>query len=497
MAQEHSRLGALLELSRRLVDAEDAEALLHDIQDAVVRLLAAQGCSIALVNETEQQLDFTTAEGRRFQVPLGRGIAGHTVRTGEPALVNDVRGDPRFYHGVDATTGFETKSLLCVPLVRGGQVIGALSALNTATPGGFAQADLDLLMAFSALAAATIERTRVYRRAANENLALREEAEARHPLVVGGSPAMQRAVQMARTAAASRSTVLLLGESGTGKEVVARAIHAWSGRAQGPFIAVNCVALTPELLESELFGHERGAFTGAVAQKKGKFELADGGTIFLDEIGDLAPKLQAKLLRVLQEREFQRVGGTRDIRCDVRIVAATNRDLRRAIDEGSFREDLYYRLNVVSVALPALRERREDLDALIDALSVRVGRELGRAKVRLSDTAREAIRAYDWPGNVRELANAIERAVVLAEGDQVRADDLPPEVQQPSPRVQQAVDSSAGDEGLSLSEAVDAFKIQRIRVAMEQSGGNQTRAAELLGMRQSNLSRLMKTLGVK
>jgi Nif-specific regulatory protein len=496
MAPDHKRLGALLELSRRLVDAEDAEGLLRDIQDAVVRLLAAQGCSIALVNQGEQLLDFTTAEGARFQVPLGQGIAGDAVRTAEPALVNDVRADPRFYPGVDAATGFETRSLLCVPLLRGGSAIGALSALNTANPGGFGEADLELLTAFAALAAAAIERARSYRRAANENLALREADQARHVLVAGRSPGMQRAVQMARAAAAARSTVLLLGESGTGKEVLARAIHAWSARAAGPFLAVNCVALNPELLESELFGHERGAFTGAIAQKRGKFELADGGTIFLDEIGDLAPRLQAKLLRVLQEREFQRVGGTREIRTDVRIIAATNRDLQRALAEGGFRQDLFYRLNVLSIELPPLRERREDLDPLLDALVARIGREMGRPELRLSPAARAAMGAHDWPGNVRELANAIERAAVLAEEDEIRPEDLAPEVQRPSARALGVAQPGDG-EGLSLSEAVDAFKLRRIRAAMERCGGNQTRAAELLGMRQSNLSRLMKTLGIK
>jgi Nif-specific regulatory protein len=499
MSPEQSRLGVLLELSRRLVDAGEGEGLLRDIQEAVVRLLEAEGCSVALVNPASEQVDFTTADGSTFQIPLGQGIAGHTIRTGEPALVNDVRKDPRFYAGVDTAMKFETRSLLCVPLVRAGQVIGALSALNTAAPGGFQPADLDLLVALSALAAAAIDRTRTLRRVANENLALREAEQARHVLVLGESVSMQRAVRMARTAAATRSTVLLLGESGTGKEVLARAIHGWSQRSEGPFVAVNCLALTPELLESELFGHERGAFTGAISQKKGKFELADGGTLFLDEIGDLAPKLQAKLLRVLQEREFQRVGGTRDLRTDVRVVAATNRDLRRAIEEGSFREDLYYRLNVVSIALPPLRERHEDLDALIDALLVRIGRELGLPRMRLSEEARAALRSHDWPGNVRELANALERAMVLAEGDRVELLDLPPEVQQGAGRSRASVaaDGPLPSDGLSLSEAVDAFKMQRIRAAMEQAGGNQTRAAELLGMRQSNLSRLMKSLGLK
>jgi transcriptional regulator with PAS, ATPase and Fis domain len=296
---------------------------------------------------------------------------------------------------------------------------------------------------------------------------------------------------MLRAAAPTRSTVLLLGESGVGKEVLARAVHRWSDRAAGPFIAVNCVALTSELLESELFGHERGAFTGALAQKRGRFELAQGGTIFLDEIGDLDPRLQAKLLRALQEREFQRVGGTRDIRVDVRVIAATNRDLHRAMEEKTFREDLYYRLAVVQVRVPSLRERREDIPLLAADLLSRFGRELGATHLALAPDAVERLCSSDWPGNVRQLSNVIERAVVLAKGSTIRAADLGLDA---SLRTALAPPDSLDE--LPLSRAVEAYKARRVRQALVQAGGNQSRAAELLGLRQSNLSRLMKTLGL-
>ncbi|MGH7820374.1 MAG: sigma 54-interacting transcriptional regulator, partial [Candidatus Binatia bacterium] len=326
------RLRKLIEINRLLMAALEPDELLHVILDAVTDLFDAEGCSIALIDEVERKLVFTTAVGRvkmeEFRLELGQGIAGYVAERGEPVIANDVSKDPRFYSGVDEASGFRTRSILCVPLRQRDEVIGAVEALNTAAPGGFTQGDLELLAAFAGLAATAIDRSKVFARLRNSHAALHEAEEGRYGFVVGDSAEMRQVVETARAAAASRATVLLLGESGVGKEIVARAIHRWSPRADGPFVAVNCVALSPQLLESELFGHEKGAFTGAIAQRKGKFEVANGGTIFLDEIGDLASDLQAKLLRVLQEREFQRVGGMKDVRVDVRVIAATNRDLR-------------------------------------------------------------------------------------------------------------------------------------------------------------------------
>jgi transcriptional regulator with PAS, ATPase and Fis domain len=309
---------------------------------------------------------------------------------------------------------------------------------------------------------------------------------------------MQEALRMARTAAATTSTVLLLGESGTGKEVVARAIHQWSPRAEQPFVAVNCTALTPDLLESELFGHEKGSFTGAIAQKKGKFELADGGTIFLDEIGDLPPNLQVKLLRVLQDKEFQHVGGVKNIRVDVRILAATNRNLPQAMQKGTFREDLYYRLNVVSITLPPLRDRQADVPTLIRHFVEHYCREMSRPAMGVESTALACLQAYTWPGNVRELQNVIERAVVLAQGPEIAIADLPVEVKEQEVRRTEAFSSSSGiDDELPLAEALDAFTRIKIRRTLNVAAGNQTVAAQLLGMPQSNLSRLMKRLRLR
>jgi transcriptional regulator with GAF, ATPase, and Fis domain len=309
---------------------------------------------------------------------------------------------------------------------------------------------------------------------------------------------MQEALHIARTVAATNTTVLLLGESGTGKEVVARAMHQWSPRAEHPFIAINCVALTPELLASELFGHERGAFTGATAQKKGKFELADGGTLFLDEIGELAPDLQAKLLRVLQDKEFQRVGGVRDIRIDVHILAATNRDLHQAMQRGTFREDLYYRLNVVAITLPALRERRADIPAYVHHFIAHYSREVNRPGLSITQEAVDMLQAYRWPGNVRELQNAIERAVVLSSGPYLTLADFPAEIRQAvHPVASTASGMQSIDATLPLNEAVEAFKRARVQQALMQAGGNQSLAAKSLGVQPSNLSRLMSTLRLR
>jgi transcriptional regulator with GAF, ATPase, and Fis domain len=331
------------------------------------------------------------------------------------------------------------------------------------------------------------------------NAEFRAAAGERYKLELGTSSEMHGVVDLARTAAESASTVLLLGESGTGKEVVARAIHLWSNRANGPFVAVNCTALSSELLESELFGHERGSFTGAVGQRKGRFELADGGTLFLDEIGELAPALQAKLLRALQDREFQRVGGEKTIRVDVRIVAATNRDLRAAVRERMFREDLYYRLNVITIDLPALRERIEDVPELVEHFVQHFCREMSRPQLQVTPEALECLRCYPWPGNVRELQNAIERAIVLTRGVEIRVTDLPRDIRQPergSSEIRVDSADTVPDE-LELRDAIDVFTRVRIERAIAAAGGSQTEAARRLGLPQSNLSRLMKRLSLR
>jgi Nif-specific regulatory protein len=300
---------------------------------------------------------------------------------------------------------------------------------------------------------------------------------------------MQRVYHFIAKVAPTDSTVLIAGESGTGKELAARAIHRNSKRAQKPFMAVNCAALNEALLESELFGHEKGAFTGAVGQKRGRLEVADGGTVFLDEIGELPPPLQVKLLRVLQEREFERVGGTQTIQVDIRLIAATNKNLEEAIDTGEFRQDLYYRLNVVSFEMPALRERREDIPLLARYFADKHSAKCNRRVTAISPEALVCLSAYDWPGNVRELENAVERAIVLGTTDVILPEDLPEAVLEAEPLLTTT--------DLKYHEAVTQTKKQIIIDAMTQAKGNFTEAAKLLGVHPNYLHRLIKNLNLK
>jgi len=320
---------------------------------------------------------------------------------------------------------------------------------------------------------------------------LRGTVEDRHHLVLGESAAMREVVTTVERAAATDATILLGGESGTGKEVLARFIHRASRRASGPFIAVNCAALPGELIESELFGHERGAFTGAARAKPGKVELAAGGTLFLDEIGELALPAQAKLLRVLQEREVERVGSTAPIKVDLRVVAASNRDLVDAVAQHGFRADLLYRLKVVAVTVPPLRERRDDIAPLATHVLARIGRELGRPGLRIADDALQVMRGYAWPGNVRELGNVLERGVALSTSDMLGRDDLPEEL------FETATGAAPVAAGVGYHEGVVEAKRAILRHALQAEGGHQTRAARRLGLTQPYLARLLKKLDIR
>ena len=318
---------------------------------------------------------------------------------------------------------------------------------------------------------------------------LARELGGRYRLIAGESKLMAQAVEEARKAANSKSTVLLLGESGTGKEIFARSIHEWSDRKSRPFVPINCVGLSKELLESELFGHEKGAFTGAQQLKRGKMEMANGGTVFLDEVGDISQELQAKLLRFLQEREFERVGGNQPIAVDVRVIAATNRDLEEAVKSGAFREDLYHRLNVIALTLPALRERKEDIAPLADYFLQRFSSETKKVFSEISADARQKLLDYHWPGNVRELANVIERAVVLGDGPTLTLHHLPSRV------VGDLVAPSL--EGQSYHDAVNNHRRQLILDALTQAQGNRAAAAKALGLHRTHLMKLMKALQIR
>ncbi|MEW6544316.1 MAG: sigma 54-interacting transcriptional regulator [Nitrospirota bacterium] len=490
------QLASLLELSHLLTSAVDLDHLLYLILQTANRLMCTNACSLLLVDPLTNELVFKVPVGpasellKEIRLQPGQGIAGWVVKERRPVLVNDVSKDPRFDRKVDQSTGFRTKSILAVPLQDRGRVLGVIEVLNTAKEKQFEQVDLDLLSAFAAHASVALRNAQLVSTIREENRYLQGELEERYKTLIGESAAMRDAVALARKVAEAQATVLLLGESGVGKEIVARSIHAWSPRASKPFLAVNCVALSDHLLESELFGHEKGAFTGAHQLKKGLFEVAHGGTVFLDEIGEMKPELQAKLLRVLQDHEFERVGGTHPIRVDIRIIAATNQDLHAAVKAGRFRKDLFYRLNVVTIALPPLRERKEDILPLATFFLKRFRRELMRPPMTLSREAITVLQRHDWPGNVRELENVIERAVVLAVGDTIQASDIALGVAS----LETAPAASLLD--LPFHESINAHKRALIRHAIDKAGGSKGKAALALKLQPTYLSRLCRQLGI-
>jgi two-component system, NtrC family, response regulator HydG len=376
-----------------------------------------------------------------------------------------------------------------MPLVVRSRASGVLAAWFSGEHAARLPEHRDTLGAVAVIAIAALETVLHAERLEDENRLLRQQLDATGSGIVGESIAIHKLLGMIARVAPQETSVLILGESGTGKELVAHAVHRLSPRVGKPFVAINCAALTETLLESELFGHERGAFTGAVAQKKGKLEAADGGTVFLDEIGELALPLQAKLLRVLQQREFERVGGTRTMKLDVRMIAATNRDLAAEARCGTFREDLYHRLNVVALRVPPLRDRPQDILPLAGYFLDRSAARCRRRVTGFSPEAQRCLTLYSWPGNVRELENAIEHAVVLGQSDQVLVEDLPETVFH-TPK-------SEGPEAEGLQSSVAETKRELILAAWRQSGGDHDRAAERLNLHPNSLRRLIRTLGLR
>jgi Nif-specific regulatory protein len=490
------QLSALLSISRLLTSSIDLPSLLQLIVTSVTELLECEASSLFLIDRTGEQLVLKMATGpvggeiKELRLNIGEGIAGWVAKHRQGLIVNDTKHDARFLSAVDRATGFQTRSILAVPLMDHDQIVGVLEILNTAKAKQFERSDLDLLTAFGSYASVALRNAELLATIRDESEMLRGSVEERYKTLIVESPRMRGVVETLRKAARSKSTVLLLGESGVGKEILARSLHNWSPRASKPFVAINCVALSDQLLESELFGHEKGAFTGAHQQKKGLFEIAQGGTVFLDEIGDMKPSLQAKLLRVLQDREFDRVGGTQPIKVDVRVIAATNQDLKAAMRDGRFRKDLFFRLNVVSVMIPPLRERREDIAALAKFFVGWYAKDLKRPDLEINRKAIEALHQYDWPGNVRELANVIERAVVLASGNTITVDDL---------TLEAAETNDLATETLMLlpfHESVERFKRMRLQEAIAKAGGSKTKAAQALQLQPNYLSRLCKQMGI-
>jgi transcriptional regulator with GAF, ATPase, and Fis domain len=489
----------LLSISMAIASIQDVETLANKLLELLAEAVPADHGAILLVgrkpDEISASFGWRRGVGPSEALCVSRTIVRHAIETGESLLSNDALGSD-LLGAAESLRLSGTGSLLVVPLARGPRPLGIVYLGASGATDSFSETHLQLLAAAARVAAPVFEAARHVETLEREKRLLVDEIALRHEMV-GESSAMSAVFDFVARVAAHDSTVLVLGESGTGKELVARAVHRLSPRSRKPFVAVNCATLTENLLESELFGHERGAFTGAIGTRKGKFEVADGGTIFLDEIGELSPQLQAKLLRALQQREIERIGGTGTIPIDVRVIAATNRDLESAIAARSFRSDLYYRLDVVSVTVPPLRSRREDVPLLAGYFAARFAQRCKRRVRGVSPEARALLANYAWPGNVRELENAIERAVVLGTSDSIEIADLPEAVRRGGGREEfvarpEPVESLGTPTDGGFHRAMAEFRTRLIRAALERSGGNVTGAARLLGVHRNYVARIAK-----
>ncbi len=477
----------LFHMASSLATTMELSKILDIIIDSARKLLKAEASSLLLLDETTNELYFASATGdvsgrlKNLTVPLDKGIAGACVREGRIKIVNNTAQDQNFYPQIDRSTGFVTRSIIAAPLVITGTTIGVIEVLNKKDDQPWSDEDQELLILISYQSAHVIQNAKIHLQMSEYKDLLKNEIDARYA-IVSRSAEFKMVLDLAEKVASSSTSVLLLGENGTGKELIARYIHRLSPRKDQPFIAVSCAALPATLLESELFGHEKGAFTGATAIHKGRFELANQGTIFLDEIGDLPLETQIKLLRVLQEREFERLGGTKTISVDVRVIAATNQNLEEKIQAKTFREDLFYRLNVFPIHILPLRDRKDDIKVLAEHFLRFFCRQMNKPVAALADEAYERLLNYTWPGNVRELRNVIERAVVLTSGDMIQSESL-------LLSARKAEDSIVYGE--SLRDVIEQFKMNFIRETIRRCGGNQRKASEILKIQPTYLSRLL------
>ncbi len=484
-------LGTLVKISTAIGSIRDVESLQWQLLGMIFDVIPAERGAILLVEDTAEEAPSPVAwdrvAGPDHPVHVNRALTRRVIDEGISVLENE---SPRL-DDPDASDQQAVKtahSILCVPLNAGGRILGVIYLDSSDPAAAFSEDDLQLLAAIAGLAAIAIENARQFERLGIDNQQLRTEAGLQHDMA-GQSSRMREVYQLIERVAPSESTVLIYGESGTGKELAARAIHNNSLRKDRLFLALNCAALTETILESELFGHEKGAFTSAITQKKGLLEIAEGGSVFLDEVGELPLTLQAKLLRVLQEREFVRVGGTRSIKINVRFLAATNRDLQKAVREEKFRGDLFHRLNVISLTMPALREHPEDIPLLAELFAVRNAKKCNRKVKGISPETRACLMQYDWPGNIRELENAMERAVVIGSSDFILPEDLPEAVLETA--------ASSASSPANYHDAVRNLKKQLILSAWEQSGGSFTEAAKILGVHANYLHRLIRNLDLR
>jgi transcriptional regulator with GAF, ATPase, and Fis domain len=474
-------VSTLLKISTAIGSIRDVESLQWQLLGMIFDVIPAERGAILLVDtartsEILSTVGWDRVAGPEHPVHVSRTMVERVIREGIAVLETERPAESA------------KEWVLCAPLAVGNRVLGIVY-LDSRNPGApFTKEDLQLLAAIAGLAAIAIENARQFERLGDENQRLRAQVNLQHDMV-GQSARMRQVCQFIEKVAPSDSTVLIQGESGTGKELAARAIHKNSPRKDQPFVALNCAALTETLLESELFGHEKGAFTSAIAQKKGLLEVAENGSVFLDEVGELSLTMQAKLLRVLQEREFVRVGGTKALKLSARFLAATNRDLQKAVRDKAFRPDLFHRLNVISFTLPPLRERREDIPMLAEYFASRYAKRCNRDVKGVSAEARAYLERYEWPGNIRELENAMERAVVIGSSAFILPEDLPETLLEGAP-------AASGVPG-KFHDAVRDLKKQLIIAAFEQAGGNVTEAARLLALNPNYLHRLIRNLELR
>lgn len=507
---------ALYEISLLIGSAVFFDKTLSEILRVLHDTLHMERATLVLLDETGERLiikasyGLTKEEERRGVYGLNEGITGQVFRTRAPFVVPDIKNEPLFLNRTGARDHLITKekiSFIGVPVILAGKPVGVLTVDRLFGPEVSLKEDVRFLTVVATFIAQFLSLHQAIHKKEEglieENRSLRAELHGRYARhnIIGSSKAMHEVLLAVEKVAPTRATVLILGESGTGKELIARAIHQASPRHERPFIKINCAALPETLLESELFGHEKGAFTGAIARKKGRFELADSGTLFLDEIGDLPLSLQAKLLRVLQEQQFEPLGGTRTMTVDVRLIAATNRSLDVAVDNGSFRADLYYRLNVIPIIIPPLRNRKEDIPPLVEYF-LRESNRLNNRAVKLSREVLGLFMAYDWPGNVRELQNLIERLVIMADSDYIQPADIPSFMLEPGASTAEEASIAAGGASIvsiaqappSLSPSSSLYEIERreIEEALRRNNWIQARAAKSLGLTQRQIGYKIK-----
>jgi Nif-specific regulatory protein len=496
LARENRILSALFEVSKVLNSSFELEKNLSRAMRAIGHFLEMERGSVFLLDQVTKELRIVAAHGltkeqiERGKYKMGEGIVGRVLARRSALVIPNVGMEPLFLNKTGSRIKKSGISFLCVPITFKDEAIGVLSADKLFSDSDIhIDEDIRVLQIISSIIAQYVILWKHYRESEQERENLKKELKGKYslPNIIGICDKMQEVFESVHRVADSKATVILYGESGTGKELIAKAIHYMSGRVKGPFVKFNCASIPEGLLESELFGHEKGSFTGAVTLRKGRFELANGGTILLDEIGDLPINLQPKILRVLQEREFERVGGEKTIKVDVRMIAATSRNLEQLVSRGSFREDLFYRLNVVPINMPPLRERKEDIPLLVEFFLGSFNTE-NRKEISLSHDALKVMVDYGWPGNVRELENTMERLVVMSDGSEIKSSDLPMNLK-----------LSVSDEifhGDSLKSGIADIEKSSIMDALEKTGWIQAKAARMIGITPRQIGYKMKKYGI-